>query len=760
MAHHQRTNYDRMQAAQSCTLTNDSPASTTRPAGDDDEVSADADEPPDKQLRFPRIFPSFKRSSQFKKDFEPFAFLPQNRKASLLTQALLTSPELTPSSDAEAPVLTSDGGLTSPARTNSPSPPLPATHSTGLAAIASKSFGLASQRQNEATAIDSNGASDGSNREPVTELEAGLGRKRCIKFACGRQEAPKPGPPITTSHEPNNKKSHGLDLRKRPFTLKFVCPMRPSAKDTRKQSNSSQAPNLSPVLRRSPSIPEPEYPDHQDLGSTIRNNSTRSFSGSPKASRIRKFPVSDDQSSKCSEATRFCEFAGQFTEDEEWIHEQTNYNRKLTVNDTLQKENAIRRLGEEAEEEARDEDLENEETYCDLEDPENISSSDESVSDAGNETDDEEGFAESDEDSDVASDYQFWTPGLTTAATSTDQLEHIRPTNKRVSSESSIESMIKIKEKACNIGATERRARKATRTHCSKMRPGTPDLPDSTDFVCGTLDEDRPLEAAYMSCLEERRRSKHRVIPQDIDPSFPSSEPELEEDSADVAALNASDEAIWVTGKLDKSDEERALPQRRTLSRRNTKSPMPSPKRLRSPPPHKRLSIHQSPTNRAVVGIASSGRSSGVSSHSEEGYHPSLENAPICPRMGLPMQSIAMPHLPLRPQLTHTTSLPRTPNPFWTRREEKSHPPSAATSPKSRAPEFRGRGPIDIVEGLEKKRQRRKEKFWRQHYRNGGKEKERRCQPGKGAERMRELGLEMAGRNKACMPKADLVLSI
>jgi uncharacterized Zn finger protein len=73
------------------------------------------------------------------------------------------------------------------------------------------------------------------------------------------------------------------------------------------------------------------------------------------------------------------------------------------------------------------------------------------------------------------------------------------------------------------------------------------------------------------------------------------------------------------------------------------------------------------------------------------------------------------------------------------------------------------RGPIDIVEGLEKKRQKRREKFWRQHCRKAAKEQmERRPTPGKGAERMKELGLEVAERFRAygVGQDAQLVLSV
>ena len=60
-------------------------------------------------------------------------------------------------------------------------------------------------------------------------------------------------------------------------------------------------------------------------------------------------------------------------------------------------------------------------------------------------------------------------------------------------------------------------------------------------------------------------------------------------------------------------------------------------------------------------------------------------------------------------------------------------------------PDVPKRGAIDIVKGLEKKRQRRKEKMWQKMCaKNAAKgEKAYKVKPGKGAERMREVGLEL-----------------
>jgi len=61
------------------------------------------------------------------------------------------------------------------------------------------------------------------------------------------------------------------------------------------------------------------------------------------------------------------------------------------------------------------------------------------------------------------------------------------------------------------------------------------------------------------------------------------------------------------------------------------------------------------------------------------------------------------------------------------------------------------RGAIDIVKGLEKKRQRRKEKFFQKNC-NRKNKGDRKPQPGKGAERMEQLGLLLSGKTGARDP--------
>ena len=737
----------------------------------EEEPASDVDEPPDDCLSFERRSTSENRNRS--SQIPPLG----DRRASLLTQGLLTNSSLALLSDSEAPVLTSDGGMTSPTRTSTPSPPLPNAPHTGLTDIFTKggATGCPGNRVVASLPQEEETSSKPQNVKP----EAPLGRRRCITFACAHQEAlqGKPDQVTKTEDNPNTSSTKPVDPPKRPCMLRFACPTKPYTEAVRKVEHVENIEKASdPVVNCSPSpqrtgnisIPRSTHQSHQDSESTIKNSSTTSVSRSPRVSRSRK---STFKSIKLdgSEATRFHEFAGSFTAEDEWTKEQTAYRQKITVNDTLRKENAIRKLGQEAEEEALEEDVDEEagsDENLDDPDDEKDLNSDGDASDGGNESDDEEGFADSDDESDVDSQYQFWTTsGLTTAATSTDHVERIRPMTHRLHSDSSIDSMA-IRE---NRGPLEfdsaKQVGKGIRLRkAPKMRPGTPDLPDSTDFVCGTLDEDRPLEAAYLSCLEERKRSRHRVVPQDIDPSFPTSDLEEEDDDADDDALvPASDEPAWIMGQPDNSDEEHSSNQRKGLPRRSTKSPMPSPKRLRSPAPARRAAVHHSPPPRRLFGQSPHHTWAPVPMQGKVKSPPSTRRTSLCASPGQKGKGFNLPHLAQRPHLTHTTSLPRTPNPFWGRhlefRNTERNENTVRNLSKNGGRDSHSRGPIDIVKGMEHRRQRRREKFWRQHCRTNGKERERRCQPGKGAERMRELGLEMAVRCKGYGLKAELILS-
>ncbi|MCJ1397059.1 hypothetical protein MMC11_000251 [Xylographa trunciseda] len=780
MAHHQHNHHERPLLAQVVSFLTQSPSDGVT-ITDEDESAFDVDEPPDHPINSKAV-PS---ESYFK-----LPSLPTSHTESLLTQALLTSPDLrsppvhnafplpsralslasthSNASIASTAELTSDGGFTSPARTNTPSPPLPSSRLAGLS--------IATPEESE---ISHNKASRNNtihlpmdNIVPAmksVDPKPGLARKRCITFACGGSDV-KPQDKVEEPKLP--KKSEEVALLKRPCMLRFACPSKPS---TEKDSQPEEA--HKPRLFRTPTVSQNHEIARADTNhekhipiSTVLDDTT---SNNAHSRTSLKTQLSHDGQPTVPKEAKFKDLA---IEDDAWMHETPRPRHKITVSDTLRKENAIRKLGEEAEEEA----LEEEEAEADIEeDAEDLDDDDyDDASDGGNESDDEEGFADSDDEDEVDPDYQFWTPRMSTAATSTDQLEHIRPKIRRTASQSSIESAMQAN--CINVSKAESsgKHRKSPRRRKSpKMRPGTPELPDSTDFVCGTLDEDRPLEAAYVSCLEQRKLAKRVPVPQDLDPSFPTSDPEDGEEDHDDDI--PSEDNVWITGRPDESDDGHRRGRVGRGMKKSIRSPAPSPRRLRSPappkrsgghrssPPLRRSNTNRSPPPRQLFGHSPQRMRTPVPRSRNPNSPPSSRRPSFSPSSRQVIKGINMPSLAQRPNLTHTKSLPRTPNPFWSEhrrmrteavvREDKHGSDDDGTETNN---DMHSRGPIDIVQGLERKRQKRREKYLRQANRHAGKEKERRCQPGKGAERMRELGLEVADRNKAYGQRAQLVLSV
>jgi len=307
------------------------------------------------------------------------------------------------------------------------------------------------------------------------------------------------------------------------------------------------------------------------------------------------------------------------------------------------------------------------------------------------------------------------------------------------------------------------RSRGSAASKAFRMRPGTPELPDSTDFVCGTLDEDRPLEAAYISCREQRKREKHIPIPQDIDPSFPTTDPDEEEDDDEEELASDSQHSFtephWLKDQFAGMEDNR---------RGRAKSPVPSPRGHSSTPPlhppfaaraGTRRQAHRSPPPKHMGARSPPPRKL-------FGHSPTRLRSPPPPaRLRSPRGSpttISIPRplrmrgLAQRPNMERTASLPDAPNPFFKNfkigSQSISNIASGAVTPaldEPLRPDMHVRGPVDIVIGLEKKRQKRKEKYWRQHCRKVAKEQaERRHVPGRGAERMKELGLVCAERLK------------
>ncbi|CRG90361.1 hypothetical protein PISL3812_07405 [Talaromyces islandicus] len=707
MARHQHTDYRKTPGLYNLlkmVFTSDQP---TLSASQDVEVVDEGDEPPD---HYSSPHQSSRHSAATDQAYVKSPRTMLEKKESLLTRAL-RSPDLAPAdrerktsyplsnaSGHSTAELTSDGDLTSPAYSNTSSPP----HLQTISLVPALEPKIVSP------------PSDPSE----SKLEADLGRKRCISFACARRvEQPK------ETEKKTDNKNDNAEPPKRKSALTFACPSRHT--ETNKTCNSLRKASPAPRPRGSPAPSSRHRLPSQDT-TPSKKEAVSQKPGSIHPSGLGDF--------RPSEETRFHEFASSVDEMDEWMAGPTEHKEKITLNDCLKKENAIRKLGEEAEAEAMEEEQEDD-------GDDDAATVHDFSSDDGNESDNEAGFADSDDESDDDSQYEFWAPSTTTAATSADNMDLVRlNTAERRDSNISFDSLKQ-------DGHTARRPSTSTQAKTSRRpinipRPNTPDLPDSTDFVCGTLDEDRPLEAAYISCMEERRRKKHIVIPQDIDPSFPTTDPEDNEDDLEENIEEEMDAAARI--------EEELLRGRRKGPSRT--SPRISPRRLHSPAPRN-------------LGQVSPKRMKSPAPKLRPGVTRNLSALKIpAPVTGVNITGpVAQPHS------SRTKSLPRTPNPFFTRMEKsrqlqppKTRPVSPERAP-SRGRELHTRGPVDIIQGLERKRQKRKEKFWRQHCRKAAKEQtERRTKHGKGAERMKELGLEVAERFRAYGVTKDtqLVLSV
>ena len=397
---------------------------------------------------------------------------------------------------------------------------------------------------------------------------------------------------------------------------------------------------------------------------------------------------------------------------------------------------------------------------------------DEDESDDGFHSDDEEGFANSDSENDSDSDFEWWKPGgVSTAATSVDQLDRLAIVNSKQALPSSVGSA---SSSHMSPLARQLSARKSanSRTPAMAIQREDADLPDSTDFVCGTLDEDRPLEQAYINRIKSKE-AKRKFCPQDIDPTFPTSDPEMdEEDDDDVDEVEESDEEeeTFMHGDLDEihgsnTGVKKISPRMRGKSNAHY-SPPPSAARHHSPPPARRGTCRSPPppTRRA--------RAPSPAPRKLFGHSPQQRAKSPTPakRMTSPPNSPAQCNAQLgtapqglagrpRPQLTHTASLPRgggaTLSNLVAFNKKNVDSDSDTTAINVDVPR---RGAIDIVKGLEKKRQRRKEKLWQKFCAKAAAkgEKVHKVKPGKGAERMREVGLQLQQYHG----KAEHILSL
>ncbi|KAI0533477.1 hypothetical protein GGR58DRAFT_516877 [Xylaria digitata] len=734
--------------------------------GPEDEVPADGDEPPD---------PGYDLESarnQFKRTIVPRI---ADHSESLLTKALHQSGEENIESHYRIPPtrrrslnsnislastadLTSDTGFTSPTRTNTPSPPPPVIYLANLnGELFNAKQGVISpgSTKRQTTPIRSHPTPTQPCSEKKDAAVDVLQKKRCISFACGpKPEAKKsPSQPIESTPAIEEKQP-------RKPCIKFACPAKPApqTKPSQCERQDTDLPPIDASMKHKVASP-PTYRKYRSPSATRgrhqRSPTPQVINQSPVTVRPSKY-LTANAKDLSTESSRFHEFASDEPLQEDWIRQNLPSTcARLTINDTLRKENEIRKLGKEAEEEALEEeeeedegeddgddddeeedeaDLENEEDtdlMHELDDEDLAEDEDGEGFDApsgyssdiasdGYNTDNEIGFAESEDEDD--SELQLWTPGTGLALRlSNDTLVCRRPSLTSEKSDSS-------SSEAANMS---KRIRERSRR--IKFRPGTPELPDSTDFVCGTLDEDRVLENAYISCMAVKRREKLHPIPQDIDPSFPTSEPEDEEMKPHKRGHD-SDEQLWIHGELEDIHQIRD----QDGEHRKKKLGHTSPKRYHSPPPKargrspRRLFDRHSP--RRLMSPPPPGRVT------------LMRSPPASLVQGGQCQNAQFKTLAFRPGLTHTKSLPRASALF---------PPHIKNQRRTNKPLESGghvRGAIDIVKGLEQKRQRRKEKFkekYLQKHTNKarkGQLPQQRPQPGKGAERMREIGLLSAGK--------------
>ena len=523
----------------------------------DDEVAADVDEPPDDRHAGKNQF----QRTTVRKHAEPSQSLltkalhheSDDEAAGPLTSGTSTSRRRSMNSNASLAStadLTSDNGITSPARSSTPSPPPPVFQLRLLNAGIVEPMFKAVERTADVVDADVTPTkkpviAGSPPKDPAVEA---LTKKRCISFACGpKTEAKKPtsspapsplpqGPATVPAEKPPQRKT----------CIKFACPAEPAPQ--------AAPARLKELQTQVPSIVEPVSKEKAESGATIRKHRSSSTvrlrrsvtprrpSQSPVAIRSTKFLIANPVELNC-DSTRFHEFASNEPQEEDWIRQNPNLetSARLTINDTLRKENEIRRLGKEAEDEALEEEGEqddDDDAEADDDENEDDENADDDLdqevdedeaddvdlhdddddddfsgygsddgSSAGYYTDNEVGFADSDDDD--GGDLDLWTHGQASIL----QLSGSTPVERRSSVQASGN---RSDSSSSGASVTQRRASRE-KTRRIKIRPGTPELPDSTDFVCGTLDEDRPLEDAYISCIALKRREKLHLIPQDID---------------------------------------------------------------------------------------------------------------------------------------------------------------------------------------------------------------------------------------------------
>lgn len=756
-----------------------------------EENLAAIDEPPD-TLRASFCWSPPKLSAPFVRSPAPQG----PRRESLLTRQLHSETEPTDNDEPKSPAralstqstwssismpspaeLTSDDGHSMPSIAGSPPPP-PTRTPTAIHVAHQKPLEHAVHIVGQdVPAADTNKGTAEAN------VEANLGRKRCISFACrGKQEVVKP------AAEPEPAQTPAASPPKRKCMLKFVCPSKveTDAKTADKSPAKKRPTSPPPMARRSsPAI------KHRGSDSTVSHVSPKATRRIPEAetkpqektttpasNKARRYSNESENDTSGDERTRFHEFATSDEEPEAWTQMSTCHRNRLTVDDTLKKENVIRKTCTEVEEEVMEEEEEEEEE--DLDDElAAVAGMEEDAVDDGDDTDegfhsdDEGGFASSDSDSD-SSDFEWWKPsGLSTAATSVDQLDRLAIVNAQAGGSAGSASSSPTSPRTPRLMMRKAPSRQPSTPAMSIKKPAAPepDLPDTSDFVCGTLDEDRSIEEEFITRRNQKIAAKRPVRPQDIDPTFPTSDPEMdEEDDDDVDPPQPTgDESDMFHGQLDEIHEAGTVrrrspaPLRRARTRSNAARSPPPPARHQSPAPTKQRPTRRSPAPAPRRSIARSpAPPRNLFAHSPDrtkspARTKRMTSPPNSPMDRSERQANAVRGLGGRPQPTHTSSLPRGGAPIALSKLATIPSDDDSTTDQHNM-EIPKRGAIDIVKGLEKKRAWRKKKLAQKMCAKAANkcDKAYKVKPGTGAERMREVGLQLQGH----YGKAEHILSL
>lgn len=700
-----------------------------------EEEVGDADEPPDFDATVSPLADQFRRTS-LRRGSE--------HHESLLTKALQSHSEddqpeppasgasrrrrsmTSDTSLASTTDMTCETGITTPARTSTPSPRL-ADGPFAQNAPATKRSG---------------------EKDPAVQA---LEKKRCISFACvarpksDAKPQPQPQQPSVTVSKPAEQ------APARRCRIRFACPTSNPAKCTPPEHIEkavASTPIATPAQRKQSPLTAVKHRSPSTPRLAPRPLNLRRISKSPVTVRTSKKWLTADSKDLDSESSRFHAFASEEVQEDDWIRrDQKSGSGRITIDDTLRMENAIRKLGEEVEEEeeleeqldeeadnddaddqgdgnedgAEDEeedDVDEDQDLAELDDDQSVDGSTADGGSDGYNTDNEVGFAESEDEDD---DLDLWTTGLAITQLS---LSGATPVRRRSSLIGEIHSDSSVYGNDKGRTRTKRVA-----------RADTPELPDSTDFVCGTLDEDKPLEEAYVSRIVARRKEKLHPIPQDIDPSFPTSEPEDEAEDMYNHGHHGSDDQMF--GEMEELSD--------GTDRKKRRQKNVSPKRYHSPPPKRQHSPAPKGRGRSPRRLFDGQSPRRLRSPLPQGSR-SPAASPVVAGQGIGFKPLAS-----RPDLVYTKSLPRTPAVFGPAKARRGRSGTVTR-------ENHIRGAIDIVKGLEQKRQRRKEKFNQKYCSRARKTpaQTKRPAPGQGAQRMREVGLTMAGK----LGHGNFVLSV